>query len=134
MLEKCIEPTGLRRSAWKTVENETALAIGPAQPLGDHGVHQVVRNELAARHDCFRLGTNLCAFGDTVPQNVSRGDLRDVVAFPDPLGLRALPGARRAEQNHGSDVARGFLGHRMIPLQFSHTPSARTCRRAVEHV
>src|SRR5262249_39100395 len=112
-LEESIQPAGLLRGARKPVKDETAFAIRVVKPEGHDVADQVVRNQLAAGHDRLGFHAQLAAALNVAPQNIPGRDLRDCVVFGNPLGLRALAGARRPKQHNWSDVLRGL--HRTDP-------------------
>ncbi|MNC92721.1 hypothetical protein D3C83_91940 [compost metagenome] len=80
------------------------LRVGLRDALLDHAEHDVVRDEIASVHDLFRLLAERRLVRDGFAQQVARRDLRQPVLFLNPLRLRALAGARRAEHDDSHDV------------------------------
>ena len=69
--------------------------------LRHHVADQVVGNELAPRHHILGLQTQRSAPLHILPQQVSGGNLRDVIALDNPLGLCAFASAWRPQQITG---------------------------------
>ena len=97
--EQPLERVSLGEVARETIENETAAGIGLAQALADHAQHQGVLDEPATIHRLPRLAAELGASGDGRPQQISGRDLRNTGPLHQTLGLGALAGAGRAQQN-----------------------------------
>src|SRR5882762_8950596 len=108
--EQPLERVSLGEVARKTIENETAARIGFAQALADHAQHQGVIDQPATVHGFLGLAAELGPPGYGGPQQISARDLRDAGSLHQTLGLGALAGAGRAQQNdaHVCSVARAL--------------------------
>jgi len=104
VVEQSIQPSGLGRCPGKTVENITALAVRLDQPQPDHLANQIVGNQLPPGHDCLGYMAKLVALGYVVPQKISGGNLRHLVALHNALGLSALTGTRGTKQYDGTQI------------------------------
>jgi hypothetical protein len=98
-LEQPFQRVSLGEVAWETIENETAAGIGLAQALADHAQHQGVIDEPATLHGLPGLAAELAPSGYCGPQQISARDLRNSGPLHQTLGLGALAGAGRAQQN-----------------------------------
>ena len=82
----------------------------------------VVRHEVAGVHVAARLGAQLAAVAHGLAQDVAGGDVGEAELLADPLGLRALAGPGRPEQDQVE------LGHRAarrrpVPDHYFRKPS-----------
>ena len=89
-------------SAWarlrgKPSSTKPALRIRARQSLLDHRDRQLVGHEPAGGHDLADLLAELGAFRLRGAEHVTGRDVRDPVFRSDALGLRALAGPLRAE-------------------------------------
>ena len=76
------------------------LGVRLVDAVGHDADHDVVGHKLAARHDVLGLQADRRAGRDRRAQHVAGGELHDAVFRNQFLGLRALAGPRRAEQNN----------------------------------
>ena len=97
LLEHRIQSLGLGHGPREPVEDEAVL-VGEA--LTDQVDHEVVGNEISAFENRLDLQAELRALGDRRPQDVSGGDMRDVVERRDPPRLRSFSAALRAEDEN----------------------------------
>ena len=76
-----IQGLGLRDVARETIEDKSALGIGPGQAVLNDAKHHIVAHQLTSVHgglgSTAKLGTRLALFA----QNVARRDLRDFKLF-----------------------------------------------------
>ena len=94
--EQLVESLGLGDVAGKTVEDEAALGVGLAETLSDHRQHDVVGDQLAGVHGRLGLNTELSTVTDLRAEQVTGGDLRNLVTLDQLLSLGSLTGARGA--------------------------------------
>ena len=96
--QHAVERLGLHHGAGEAVEQEARLAVGPAQPLVDHAVDQLVGHQLAGVGVRLELLAQGAALADGGADDVTRRDLRDAELLDDGLGLRALASARQGPE------------------------------------
>ncbi len=82
-----------------TVEQEPLGGIRLPEPVGDHVVGHLVRYELADVGIATGQQAQLGVPGDVGAEDVSGGDRGHLQPLGQPLRLRTLAGAGRAEQN-----------------------------------
>ncbi len=99
VVERRVERLRLADRAREAVEQEAVTGIVALDALDDHADDHLVGHELAGIHERLRLHAEFGAVGDRLAQHVAGGDVREVEVLADPLGLRALPGAGRTEQD-----------------------------------
>ena len=90
---------GLRDRAREAVEQEPVARLGAVEPLHHHPADQVVGHEVAAVHVLLGLLAELALLLDRLAQDVAGGVVGQVEVGDQPLGLGALAGAGRAEQD-----------------------------------
>ena len=71
----------------------------PGQLLADHADDDGVGHQLARVHEALRLAAEVAAVGDRGAQQVAGGEVQEVVFATEALGLGALPGSGRAEED-----------------------------------
>ena len=94
LVEHRIESLGLGHRPREPVEHEAVLV---REALSDQVDHEVVGNEISPFENRLHLQAELRALGDRRAQDVSGGDVRDVVERRDPPRLRSFPAALGAE-------------------------------------
>ena len=94
---------GLGNGAGETVEEETLGAVGLGNALFDQIDDQLIADQGASLHHGIGLQAQWGTCLDCCAEHIAGRDLRDAVLLADEGGLRALSGARRAQQNqsHG---------------------------------
>src|SRR5205823_3886150 len=97
--ERAIQRVCLRDGPREAVEDEAIPAVRLFEPLADDADHELVRHELACVHEGLGLLAELGAVTHRLAQDVPGGDLRYAEVRVELLGLRALPGTRRPQQN-----------------------------------
>ena len=75
------------------------LILSGGEPLTEHRDDEVVRHEVAARHDGLGLEPERRAVAHGSTQHVAGRDVGQAAIRRDPGCLRALAGARRAHQD-----------------------------------
>jgi hypothetical protein len=98
-----VQGLGLRDRAREAVEDEAVLGVGMREPVADQVDHQIVGDEPAGVVDRLHSVPDLGARRHGRPQHVPGGDVRDAVRRGDPLRLRSLSRALRAQEQdaHG---------------------------------
>ncbi len=115
--ERLLERVGLLLVAREAVEQEAVARVAVADALGDHADDHLVGHELAGVHVALGLAPELGALGDLRAQDVAGGDVRQPEVVAQAIGLGALSGARRAEQDQvqlGHDAS--SLSARRVPM------------------
>ena len=85
--------------AREAVEQEAVLRLGRLDGLEDDAGDDLVGHELAGVHELLGLLAELALGGHGGAQHVARRDVRQVEVVGQPLGLRALAGAGRTEED-----------------------------------
>src|SRR6185369_11049911 len=98
MLQVSIQPACLGRGSRKTIQNEAVVTVLVFQPKRHHVTNEVVWDKLATLHQGLGLKPQGGSLFHMFPQNVSSGDLRNVVMLNDLLGLCSLASSRRSQQ------------------------------------
>ena len=76
------------------------LPVGaPGEPLADHPDDDGVGHQLAGVHVALGLAAEVGARGDRGAQQVAGGEVQELVLVTQALGLGALPGPGRAEED-----------------------------------
>src|SRR5580704_9867063 len=86
----------------KPVEYKAVRTIRPLDALRDDLEHQRVRNQLTTLHNRLGLHSKRRAPSDMLAEHVTRREVRYRVLGGKLFRLRAFPGARRPEKNHGA--------------------------------
>jgi hypothetical protein len=94
--EEVVESLDLLERAGIAVEQEACGAVDLGEPLGDDRVRDLVADVTTGVHDGAQLTGQRRVTGLHCAEDVAGGNGRYLVVFRDPLGLRALTGARRA--------------------------------------
>src|SRR6202023_4170444 len=100
---------GLLLVARKAVEQEAVTGVAGVDPIADHLHDDLVGHQLARIHVALCLFSELRALCDLSTQDVAGGDVRQPEVLAQALGLGALAGARRTEQDEvevGQDPGR----------------------------
>ena len=106
--EHCVEPSTdlrehrvellrLREVSREPVEDEARCGVRLRQPLANEGDGQLVGNELAGREDRLHPAAELRPGRDRGAEHVAGRDVWDAVLGREPLRLRPLAGALRAQ-------------------------------------
>ncbi len=85
--------------AREAVEQEAVARVAAGDPVGDHADDHLVGHELAGVHEPLCLPAQLGALGHLRAQDVAGGDVRQLKVLAQAVGLRALAGAGRTEQD-----------------------------------
>ena len=93
------EQLGLRHGSREPVEEEAVRAVGLRKSLGDDSGHQLVGHQSTGLHVLIGLLAQLGAIGDGLAQDGPGADVRDRTVGREALGLRALAGAGRTQEN-----------------------------------
>ncbi len=121
---------GLFQCAGKAVEDEAALGAILHLRL-DQADDDLVRHQLAPRHDAFDAAAQLGALGDGLLQHIAGGKLHHAARLFQPFGLRSLARAWRPQKDDvrhlgqrragafGADLAPGFLRPRSCDFSIS---------------
>ena len=97
--QHAIEALSLQDRAREPIEDEPAAGVGFGKPLAHHTEHGRIVDELAGIHDGLGATTQFGTVAHMGAQQVSCRDLRDTMALDEALGLRALAGTGRTEEN-----------------------------------
>ena len=97
--QRVLERVCLLLVARKAVQQEAVAGVIGGHPARDHLHDQLVGDEVAVLHVLARALAKHGALGDLGAEDVAGGDVRQAEVLAQPLGLRALAGARRAEQD-----------------------------------
>jgi len=98
-LDHLVEGLRLIPRAREPVQDEAGLRVLLLEPLPHHLDHEVVGHELPRADVALRLLSELRLLRDLAAEDVARRDVRHPVVLREADGLRALPGARRSEQD-----------------------------------
>eukprot|EP00964_Phaeocystis_antarctica_P024748 scaffold13874_cov63-Phaeocystis_antarctica.AAC.2 len=115
LLEHGVEHLRLLDRAREAVEDEAARAVLVRDPILDDRDDQLVAHKPTRRHHVLGLLAHLAAGSHRGAQHVAGRELRDAEGLDDLGRLRALAGARRAEEDHnglGARVRRRERRHR----------------------
>ena len=118
--QRLVEGLGLGDRAREAVQDRTAGSLGLAQLLHEHVDGDVVGDQLAAVHVGLGPLAQRRAVAQGRAEQVAGGQVRDAQVSAQRLGLGALAGGHRADQQQ--DLAwtwpgcgSGRLAHRMNP-------------------
>ena len=122
-LEGVLEHLGLRDRAREAIEQEAVGGLAAVDALHDHLADQVVRDEVALLHVLLGLLADRGLLLDREAQDVAGGVVGQVEIVDEALGLGALAGAGRAEEDevhlgHGNPA-----GYLLRACGFPQTPS-----------
>src|SRR4029078_4134813 len=99
VIEDAVKLVSLGHIARESVEEEADRGVRPLQSVPNHGVGDLVRNQVPGVHELLGQHTELRSSGDVRPEDVTGGDLRDLVALRDELGLGALTRPARSDED-----------------------------------
>ena len=99
VLEHGVQRVGLRHGAGEAVQDEAACAIWLADALAQHVDDDLIGHQVAGVHDRFGAQADFRTPGHFGAQHVTGGDLGDPVGEFQPLCLRALARAWRAQKD-----------------------------------
>ena len=100
--EQLIERLRLRDRARKAVENEALLDVGFLQAVVDDRDHDLVRDEVAARHDVFGLQADRRFRLHRRAQHVAGRETGNAVPLDQAIALRALAWHRAVRAGQAS--------------------------------
>jgi len=102
--EEFVQGLGLGHGAREAVEDEAPFGVRLGQALADDADDQLVGDQFAPFHDGLGLLPQGGAGGHRRAQQVTGGDLGDLVLFHQALGLGALAGSGGAHEGdaHGA--------------------------------
>jgi len=123
--ERSGERIDLGLVAREPVEDEAVARVALADAFGDHADYHLVGDEIAGVHVALGALSELGAFGDLGAKDVARGDVRQAEVVSQAVGLGALAGTRRAEQDQ---VQLGQDGVSLIESRTAHGPRAQRNR------
>src|SRR3954453_12362979 len=110
LAQRVVERLGLLVRPREAVEQEAVGGVGLAQAVEDHGDDDLVRHELAAVHVRLRLLAEVRLVLDGLAEHVARRDVREREVLLQTIGLRALPGPGRPQQDE-VELGHGEAGH-----------------------
>src|SRR5581483_5128496 len=87
------EELGLPRVAREAVDDEPVIPVMLRQPVADHGLNQVVADQLAGRHHAADLRAHLGVPLHVPPEDVPDADVDQIQVGGQQLALRALAAA-----------------------------------------
>ena len=90
---------GLSQGAWKSIKEESQLAIGLGDPLLDETDDDVIGYEASAVHYDFGLFPKLGAGHHRGPKHIAGRDLWNSIPLADVPGLGPFAGTRWSEKN-----------------------------------
>jgi hypothetical protein len=93
-LDHAVERRCLDNRPREPIQHEAGFRVLAVEPLAHDADHHVIADEIAGLHRRLGDQSQFRPGLDRFPKDVSRGDLRERPALRQPLGLRALAGAR----------------------------------------
>ena len=118
-LEGGLERLRLRHRAREAVEDEPVAGLVAVEAVHDHADDQLVGHEVAAVHVLLGLPAELRLVLHRLAQDVAGREVGKVEVVDQPLGLGALPGPGRAEQDEVQLAHREARGYRAGALLYS---------------
>jgi hypothetical protein len=98
-VKRLVQGLSLRECTGEAIQDPGLGGVGAVDPGCDHRDHDVVRDQLAGVHVLRGLAPQLAALSDLLTEHVTGGDVQDLAAGRQLLGLGALAGTGRAEEH-----------------------------------
>ena len=90
----CVQALCLRNGTRETIKDITFLAVILLYAIYDQVAYQLIRNKKSLIHICFCFLSKLCSVFDICTENISGGDVRNLIFLSNFLCLSSFSSSR----------------------------------------